>query len=233
MTEQVGAGTAPLLVPAEHKFQQAIAELRTGNDASGLGMLRAVPWCVSTRKELIRYTYLCADVDTGFRQLVGLGDRARDDKRFGDAEYNYGEALGIYPFHGGYMVQYAHALKEQGRYEQSELWYRSAFAAGAPMGDVKQHLDAVVAAQGLGGKIKWVHRSGERDFDASDLPTAFDISTIGRLLLQSPPGLETSLKLIRECSSCEDVAVALAEQPQFATRNRTFLRIVKAKGALA
>src|SRR5208282_2793244 len=46
------------------------------------------------------------------------------------------------------LVQYAHCLKEQGNFAAAEIYYRLAIAFGAPLRDVREHLEFTASRQG-------------------------------------------------------------------------------------
>jgi hypothetical protein len=50
--------------------------------------------------------------------------------------------------HRGYAVQYAHCIKEQGKYFEAEQHYRDAFGLGEVSSDLLQHLRFVTAKTG-------------------------------------------------------------------------------------
>jgi tetratricopeptide (TPR) repeat protein len=86
--------------------------------------------------------------DGDFLGHAGRADRLRDIRRWEAAEYHYWRAIRLYPLHHGYIVQYAHMLKEQGKLPDAEYQYRNALALGAPVEDTAAHLRAVCARLG-------------------------------------------------------------------------------------
>lgn len=93
----------------------------------------------SSRNAAIEQTYRAAPQHGHFQQLVAKGDQFRDAGEFKQAERHYGQALRIFPLHGGYKVQFAHCLKEQERYPEAFVQYWHALVLGAARGDVEEH----------------------------------------------------------------------------------------------
>ncbi|HVT34626.1 MAG TPA: hypothetical protein VHE37_03535, partial [Nevskiaceae bacterium] len=112
VAEAADEAMQPAATAVEAQFRRALALMRTDAEGAGVEALRGTPWCASSRGEVIHYHYRCASLDPEFRDFVRRADAARDLANFNEAEYFYYRALQLYPLHGGYMVQYAHMLKD-------------------------------------------------------------------------------------------------------------------------
>jgi hypothetical protein len=110
--------------------------------------LRFAPALAHTRRQAREITLRVAGEDAEFRDLVRRADCARDRRDWHEGARLYRDALDLYPGHFGYMVQYAHCLKELHEYAAAEIYYRSARALGAPLQDMQDELSFVAARQG-------------------------------------------------------------------------------------
>ncbi len=147
-----------------------------GDDARRF--LRFAPALARTRRQARDITLRAAAADAEFRDLVRRGDRARDRGDWREGALLYRAALDLYPGHCGYMVQYAHCLKEQHEYTAAEIYYRSARALGAPLQDMQDELSLVAAQQGhdepFDGAASWRPSVNGADL-LDDPPTRADI----------------------------------------------------------
>jgi hypothetical protein len=122
--------------------------LRCGRCGIAKRFLRRAAILGKSRRQAKELTMRASSQDSDFQALIAKADRARDLKSWRVAERYYRAALALYPGHFGYMVQYAHCLKEQGKFVVGEIYYRSARALGAPWSDVYEHLAFVASRQG-------------------------------------------------------------------------------------
>lgn len=194
---------------------------------------RDAAWRGGSRAAIVRSTLDAAPSDPEFLDWIATGDQARNDARWGDAEYAYWRALRLHPFHPGYRVQYAHMLKEQGKLLDAEIHYRSAAALGTPDADVRKHLDFVCARQGvpipetLAGPM-------EGASPLADPPTEGDVRCLAALLWVGPPvANEEIAKFLRGFESTEEVALALLVDARFVRGNLCFLQLLREQGGLA
>ena len=102
-----------------------------------------------TRAGQIAVTLATSGADERFCGHIARADAARDCGDWGLAEAEYAAALRRFPLHWGYCIQYAHAIKEQGRFAHAEIWYRSAVALAAPADAVDEHLAFVCHSSGV------------------------------------------------------------------------------------
>ncbi|WP_131113311.1 hypothetical protein [Lichenihabitans psoromatis] len=174
--------------------------------------------------------------DKTFAARVADGDAARDAGNPASAEYFYWKALQLYPLHSGYMVQYAHALKDQEKYLDAELFYRQSLPLGESLDAVQEHL-AYVA-----------HQTGHHiDFSVIDRVTHFWFK-------HSPAALDTPLRVVdvrslvevllnrtnvdhwlildamRRFASRGDYARSLITQRDFTINNRDLLKLIAETG---
>ncbi len=142
-----------------------------GDDARRF--LRFAPALARTRREARDITLRAAAADAEFCDLVRRADHARDRHDWRDGAILYRAALDLYPGHCGYMVQYAHCLKEQHEHVAAEIYYRSARALGAPLQDMQDELSLVAA-----------HHGHDEPFDGA---ASWRPSITGADLLDDPP----------------------------------------------
>jgi tetratricopeptide (TPR) repeat protein len=180
--------------------------------------LRTSPRKFGSRPDAVATTLAAAERDPGFRALVSEADAARDARDFARGEYLYWRALELYPLHHGYATQYAHCLKEQGKFAEAEGVYRSALALGGLAEDLHQHIAAVAAARGAAPALP---TTGAAAADPLDLPpTREEVLVLFALLLhRSPASHDETLELLRTCPRRRDVALALIRRDEFARAN--------------
>jgi hypothetical protein len=179
-----------------------------------------------TRSQAISLDHAGAAIDPEFKKLATQADEARDAGRWGEAEYHYWRALGLYPFHSGYRIQYAHVIKEQGKLDWAEVHYRSALAEGAERDLVDEHL-LFVAHQ---NRSDYVSRPqcdlSVAPFDAP--PSFHDIQTLAWLFWHDAEiNAHDTLALLRKCETNREVVLAMASHDRFVERNRPFLEILR------
>lgn len=181
---------------------------------------------VLTRAQQIAATMTRAFDNAAFRDSVQRGDEARDIGDWAAAESGYRAALALFPLHWGYLVQYAHMIKEQGRFDRAEAYYRSAVALGAPAEMVDEHLAFVAARCGLS-----FVREANPDLEVAPLqapPTMHDVRVLAQLCgLADPPGEAQAAQMIRTLPTNAAVLAALIADPGFARPNMTFLDVMR------
>ena len=215
--------------------------LRSGRSDTAQLFLRQAPRLAPSRRIAAALTLRCASQDFVFQRLIGAADRARDAKKWPEAADLYGQALAAYPEHHGYLVQYAHCLKEQESYAEAECHYRSALALGALPADVDEHLAFVVLRQEeeeaeaeaeVGKNIRRRLRPNETApqpqsdgadplFDAA--PTKVDVDLLVGLLLGREPKIEETVQLLRQHRTVRSLFVELAEEDAFGAVNLRLL----------
>lgn len=203
---------------ADHETQPGTAPQRRPFD------LGAFPR--QTRAQQIAATLGNAFSDDAFRMHVLAADGARDCGDWRMAEIEYGRALRLFPLHWGYLIQYAHAIKEQGNFPRAEAYYRSAVALGAPADMVDEHLQFVAHRSGSS-----FVRGAAADLDVAPLlapPTMHDIGVMIELCgVRRHLDEEAALALLREEPDNRSVLVKLFALPEFARANRAFLDVLR------
>lgn len=196
---------------------------RVDGDAA-LVQLRALPHQGRCLAEKVALTMEAAPHDAELQQVIVTADAARDAADWPRAEGHYWRALGFYPLHAGYMVQYGHALKEQAKLVDAEVAYRSARALGAPAADVDEHLLHVQGMLGYAAPPPPVAVVAPAAHPLDRPPTRTDIETLFALLLHRPPeGMAEILELLRRHHSCREVALDLVRRDAFRPANRELL----------
>ena len=178
-----------------------------------------------TRAGQIAVTLATSGADERFCGHIARADAARDCGDWGLAEAEYAAALRRFPLHWGYCIQYAHAIKEQGRFAHAEIWYRSAVALAAPADAVDEHLAFVCHSSGVAYQSHSVPDLAVPPLLAP--PTWHDIATLARLArVPHCAGDDQALVLLRSAADNRAVLRHLLERHDFARANRDFLSVV-------
>lgn len=209
----------------EFSFAEAAEHSAAGRRTEAQQLLQSIPSLGEDRATRTTLALRAAALDGDFLKLVSEGDRARDRADWKVAEYTYYRALELYPLHWGYRIQYAHALKDQGKIGAAELHYRTVAAQGAPEPQYREHLAFVCARQGVAPGLPPMAVAPSALLEP---PTIMDVRALTYLLLhEATLGLEDELSLMRAANTCEAVALALIQDARFADRNRLFLDILR------
>src|SRR5690606_20184929 len=96
---------------------------------------------------MIESSQRAALADDRFRVHVQQGDWARDSREWSAAEREYSAALALYPYQRTYWTQLGHVTREEGKSAAAECAYRTAIALGAPVDEVDEFLQIVLAQQ--------------------------------------------------------------------------------------
>ncbi|MBR0670927.1 hypothetical protein [Neoroseomonas soli] len=189
-----------------------------GQAEAAMAALRDLPRNLGSRPAAVAATLAAAGRDPEFRALVADADAARDARDFARGELLYWRCLQLYPLHYGYVTQYGHCLKEQGKTAQAEAIYRSALALGGAAEDLHQHIVAVAGARGAAPALL---ATDAPVADPLDLPpTREDVILLLALLLhRGPASNEETLELLRACPRRRDVALVLIGREEFARAN--------------
>ena len=177
------------------------------------------------RSEAIFLDHQGAANDPEFKKLAAAADRGRDLRDWAKAEFDYWKALERYPFHSGYRIQYAHVIKEQGKYDWAEVHYRSALAEGAAMDLIDEHLRFAVLRNGAAFVSPGTFNLEVQPFAAP--PTFHDLKTLSWLFWSEVEvNSFDALKFLRECRTNREVALRMVEDRRFIEKNRQFLEIL-------
>ena len=158
--------------------------------------------------------------DTDLCQVVAEADAERDKRDFARAEYLYYHALTLYPMHPVVTVQYAHALKEQGKFPDALVRYVDASIYGAPKSDVEEH--ALFTASRLDLKDAVARILAGPD---TLLPSAH-VRALYRLVCGRDVDVKTVLHLMIGCQNFSSLLVELMRGDFFKHANRDLLRLV-------
>lgn len=189
--------------------------LRCGRCGIAKRFLRRAAILGKSRRQAKELTLRAASQDSDFQALITKADRARDLESWHAAERHYRAAIALYPGHFGYMVQYAHCLKEQGKFVAAEIYYRSARALGAPLSDVYEHLVFVAARQGYLAACDATQGASWATGSAAFLdgpPTKADVD-LAYLLLSEQQSVDENqvLQLLRTQGTVRGMLFCLAE----------------------
>ena len=169
-----------------------------------------------------------SSTEPGKRQkMIAEADAARDRGDYAKAEFLYYQLLSHFDDLDGYIVQYAHSLKEQGKFSAAEFFYRDALNRGVDAAAILEHLEFVCGQQN-----QPVGRPAAEAAPAvglARLPNSTDIRILSWLLRDdSEPPLELRLAVIRQAASVDQAAVLLAQSPEALHRNRKLLSLMEA-----
>lgn len=129
------------------------------------------------------------------------------------------------------MVQYAHCLKEQGKFIDAECYYRAALALGETSSDLLRHLAFAaerggnsVASSTINKIIEYWSDPNGNDSMLSAPPTVDDIEKLYDLILgHRPGGLSEIRQVMNEAATCAEVVMQLCTHRDFAKANRDLL----------
>jgi len=206
---------------------------RAGHDYDAQRFLRRAARLSPTRRSASALALRAATQDLGFQRIIEEADLARDAKEWIGAGELYREALRAYPDHYGYVVQYAHCLKEQGRFAEAECHYRSALALGARRSEVDEHLIFVATRQGYPANFAGDSEAPSLDGDPLDAPpTRADVELVVFLLLGHEPALAEIVQLMRSHRSLRSVIAAIVEEGSFVSANARLLSTARFAAAV-
>jgi tetratricopeptide (TPR) repeat protein len=197
---------------------------RAGHDYDAQRFLRRAARLSPTRLRASALALRAAAQDLGFQRIIEEADLARDAGEWTGAGELYREALSAYPDHYGYVVQYAHCLKEQGQFAEAECHYRSALALGARRSDVDEHLIFVATRQGYPANFAGDSEAPSLNGDPLDLSlTKADVEIVVFLLLGREPALSEIVQLMRSHRSLRSLIVAIVKESSFVSANARLL----------
>lgn len=182
----------------------------------GRAVTRAIAEPVRAGEAALRF----AGHDTDFIEIVAKADEMRSKRDFSQAEYQYWLAHLLYPKHPLILVQYAHALKEQGKFPDALARYLDAAAFGAPMSDVEEHALFVAGALGLKARV------AELLLAPTLIPISTDVRALYELLIGREPAISDVVLLMIEHRSAVSIVTTLMRREEFSQANRELLRLV-------
>lgn len=187
-----------------------------------------------------RFVPALADMDDAFKACVVAGDVARAQRDWGAAEYQYLSGLGLYPNHMGYRVQYAHMLKELGKYPNATINYMTAFAQGETSSEMIGFIEFTMARHGCAWShaaraavLEYWSRHAAPHVPLDVPPTRDAVDTLVRLFLHRTPSFIEIANHLASCGSVGELCNNIVGLNDFATANRDFLSLVARKGRSA
>ncbi|MBS7813797.1 hypothetical protein [Roseococcus pinisoli] len=204
-----------ILSKADDALSRATKMIANGERDAAIILLRSLPDLAESRNEAVKMTIAAAQIDPEFRELVAAADTARDARDFLLGEFLYLRCLEMYSMHYGYMTQYAHCLKEQNKYVDSEIIYRSALSLGGPVADLRRHITAV--AEALGGSVnipKEINITAKNSIDLA--PTHEDVRLLLVLFLGEQNCTANNIvEILRNCPRRRDVIYFIINEKKF------------------
>src|SRR5690606_17881980 len=155
---------------------------------------------------------------------------------FPSAEYSYWLALQLFPNHPGFLVQYAHALKEQGKTLDALIRYLDAFFLGANRSDVQPH--AIHTAESTGFRsavLPVLQRStpGMVPNESSDAPLGIvstDVMAATKLMHKRTPSKRELVSYMCEAATWPELMLSLMKEKVFSSTHRKLLRLIHETG---
>lgn len=179
------------------------------------------------RDRIVETSGKAAVKDIAFRELIAVGDRFRDDKAWRDAENAYRDALELYPYQPSYWVQVGHMQKEQERFVDAEVSYRTACAFGVAPEQVLAHLRFVLAREGISEKAFPIRFQREAA-SAKQVPGRPDVQCLARLLWHVDDlGPHEMADLLRGSETCDELFATMVKNPRFERANVSWLSVYK------
>lgn len=181
----------------------------------------------ANRQQLIESSQHAAVSDDRFMTHVRVADKMRDEGNWIAAESGYAAALSLYPYERSYWVQLAHMAKEQGKFTQAEISYRTACALGARPQDVVEHLQFVMIRQNADERqfpIRF-YRPGQA---AQQPPAQPDVALLARLAWHVG-GMDDQdmIGLLRANATCDALLATMIRDSRFERANRDWIELVR------
>jgi len=207
--------------------------VHSGEVGEGSAWLRAAPELAIGRQQAFDISCRASALDPGFKSLILAADTHRDAGEWRLAEVAYEKALLIYPEHAGYILQYAHCLKERGKFTAAEIQYRSALTyavhreAASVHGlsglDVLHHLRHVAEKRGYFEYESVAHTATPADpghcHPILEHPTHRDIVLATEFLQNQVPFSADVLDMLRENDTIHTLFLTLIGSPEFVKAN--------------
>jgi hypothetical protein len=201
-----------------HSCCAAMREKGLGLEPNLIG--RAASQSVANMRRSGRLAIQFGCEDTDLCQIVTKADAERDKRDFARAEDLYYHALALYPMHPVVTVQYAHALKEQGKLPDALVHYVDASIYGAPKSDVEEHAIFIASRLGLKGAVAGILA---RPYT---LQPSTHIRALYLLVCGRDADMKTVLHLMIGCQNFSSLLVELMRGEFFKHANRDLLRLV-------
>lgn len=179
------------------------------------------------RAKIVEQSQAAATSSRAFIEAVQKADGLRDVGNWHAAEASYAAALAMYPYQNGYWVQHAHMLKEQERFLEAEISYRTACAFGAPASDVVEHFRFVVGRLNI-EEWRFPLRFYKSNDAARQVPGLPDIQAFARLVWHvGGVGAEDAALLLRRSGTCDELLATMIADARFERANRDWLSVVR------
>jgi tetratricopeptide (TPR) repeat protein len=225
-------GAAEVIVTSLRAMKRQVqkaAALEVANAA------RLMASSIKDPRQLRRIVAGLADIDDEFCLTIQTADAARDNRNWGEAEFHYWRALELFPDHAGYRVQYAHVLKEGGKFLDAEVHYRCAFSQGETGPDISSFIEYTQSKRG--GQWSRDAMMFVLDFwgkpkasQPMQMPvTKFAVDAVFPLFADRAPTMEEIASSMAASGSLLDLCRNLMALPDFAACNRDLLSLIHHK----
>lgn len=174
--------------------------------------------------------------DTDFLEIITAADAARERAEYGEAKSRYFQALQMFPFHPGYMLQYGHCLKQLKFLPEALIAYLDAYRFGAAKQEFEIH--ALDTARLLGRFEQVAHLATKISQPNADKPptpralelTSNDVIILTQLFHLTTPSPEDIVSRMCECQSRRELVLVLLNEPPFSKAHRKTLELVAETG---
>jgi len=210
--------------PSEQIISVVYAECMTMR-AKGMGMEpnivgRTLPIFICDKRLAGSASTRFAAVDSDVHSIFAEGNENAQENNPSRTQYRYQHILELFPKHGDFLVQYAHALKDQKKYRQSLLSYFDALIYGAPLYNVEEH--ALFAAE----RVELKKDVARRLTDTRSMCSSNEVRTLSMLLLGTQGDDKTTIALMLKSYSISSTIIEIMNNPSFCKENGDFLRFV-------
>lgn len=173
-----------------------------------------------------------ASKDTDVQEKLREAEKAISCGDYSDSEYRYWLVLQYFPSHPSYLVQYAHSLKEENKFQDALVQYLDASFFGAPKQDIYQHILYVAERINKYDEIFKIlkRRYGREIYDQLTQMdwelTVKDVLVITKLLHNRLPSLDEVLLRMTNCTNRRELIVILMHEKEFNIVHRDLLRMI-------
>ncbi|WP_029352612.1 hypothetical protein [Bosea sp. 117] len=194
------------------------------------------------RKLAVAATARFISLDEDFRYSVADADAKRDARNWSAGEAAYYQALRRYPLCAGYYIQYGHCLKEQNKWEDAELTYRTAWSLGETSDDLFEHIAFVSRQRNANlnrSTLEAIRRYWADPSRSGGLldapPVRQDVETLFRAFLaRSYYAFHEICAVMNNAPTNATALELIVRQPEFASVNRDLMAVIaESKGNAA
>ena len=125
-------GTSLSTQDANHLLAEGLEQLREGDKAQGLAMIRKAPFVAKNLQDRVRLSLLAAQSDPDVIDRVKNVNDYQSRSEYLEVQNEYYHCNSLYPFHKDYCFLYGEVLFANGKFMDAEFYIRNAWILGAP-----------------------------------------------------------------------------------------------------